>query len=196
MPWTSAPVPSTVVQWLFPGVLLRPHKVSLPATSSTSTSLLQVLLPWGLQKYLGPSGKAWLLSWRHTQNINSQSKLVTVSLAQDIAQKPLHGHHLRVCWTKLFIFALTPVIAPFKTHINKRLNKEKGWPKGPFRVLFCLCFKTSLSANLSYENEFCMQFHFYANQSHFHKNCSLLDSFKQRHKGLCDGLLTGRTTID
>ena len=24
--------------------------------------------------------------------------------------------------------------------------------------------------NLSYENEFCMQFHFHANQSHFHKN--------------------------
>ena len=28
----------------------------------------------------------------------------------------------------------------------------------------------SLSANLSYENEFCMQFNFHANQSHFHKN--------------------------
>ena len=24
--------------------------------------------------------------------------------------------------------------------------------------------------NLSYENDFCMQFHFHANQSHFHKN--------------------------
>ena len=24
--------------------------------------------------------------------------------------------------------------------------------------------------NLSYENEFCMRFHFHANQSHFHKN--------------------------
>ena len=38
--------------------------------------------------------------------------------------------------------------------------------------------------NLSYENEFCMQFHFYANQSHFHKNdFALRLALKQRHKG-------------
>ena len=57
---------------------------------------------------------------------------------------------------------------------------------GLFRVLLCLCFKTSLSANtnLSYENEFCMQFHFHANQSHFHKNgFALRLALKQRHKG-------------
>ena len=38
--------------------------------------------------------------------------------------------------------------------------------------------------NLSYENEFCMQFHFHANQSHFQKNgCALRLALKQRHKG-------------
>ena len=37
--------------------------------------------------------------------------------------------------------------------------------------------------NLSYENEFCMQFHFHANQSHFHKNgFTLRLALKQRHK--------------
>ena len=37
--------------------------------------------------------------------------------------------------------------------------------------------------NLSYENEFCMQFHFHANQSHFHKNgFALRLALKQRHK--------------
>ena len=38
--------------------------------------------------------------------------------------------------------------------------------------------------NLSYENEFCMQFHFHANQNHFHKNgFALRLPLKQRHKG-------------
>ena len=38
--------------------------------------------------------------------------------------------------------------------------------------------------NLSYENEFCTQFHFHANQSHFHKNGFALKlALKQRHKG-------------
>ena len=38
--------------------------------------------------------------------------------------------------------------------------------------------------NLSYENEFCVQFHFHANQSHFHKNgFALRLALKQRHKG-------------
>ena len=38
--------------------------------------------------------------------------------------------------------------------------------------------------NLSYENEFCMQFHFHANQSHFLKNgFALRLALKQRHKG-------------
>ena len=38
--------------------------------------------------------------------------------------------------------------------------------------------------NLSYENEFCMQFNFYANQSHFHKNgFALRLALKHRHKG-------------
>ena len=38
--------------------------------------------------------------------------------------------------------------------------------------------------HVSYENEFCMQFHFHANQSHFHRMVLHLDSLlKQRHKG-------------
>ena len=38
--------------------------------------------------------------------------------------------------------------------------------------------------NLSYENEFCMQFHFHANQNHFHKNgFALRLGLKQRHEG-------------
>ena len=49
-----------------------------------------------------------------------------------------------------------------------------------FRVLLCmcLCFKTSLSAKPF------MQFHFHANQSHFHKNdFALRLALKQRYKG-------------
>ena len=38
--------------------------------------------------------------------------------------------------------------------------------------------------NLLYENEFCVQLHFHANQSHFHKNgFALRLALKQRHKG-------------
>ena len=38
--------------------------------------------------------------------------------------------------------------------------------------------------NLSYENEFCTQFLFHANKSHFHKNgFALRLALKQRHKG-------------
>ena len=38
--------------------------------------------------------------------------------------------------------------------------------------------------NLSYENEFCMQFHSHANQNHFHNNSFALRlALKQRHKG-------------
>ena len=40
-----------------------------------------------------------------------------------------------------------------------------------------------INANLSYENEFCMQFHFHAIQSHFHKNgFTPILTLKQRHK--------------
>ena len=38
-----------------------------------------------------------------------------------------------------------------------------------------LCFKTSLSLNVSYENEFFMECNFYGNQSHFHRNDLHLD---------------------
>ena len=38
--------------------------------------------------------------------------------------------------------------------------------------------------DLSYENEFCMQFCFHANQSHFHKNgFALRLALKQGHEG-------------
>ena len=50
--------------------------------------------------------------------------------------------------------------------------------------------------NLSYENELCMQFHFHANQSHFHKNGSALRlALKQRHKGPQKWPISGRLTI-
>ena len=56
------------------------------------------------------------------------------------------------------------------------------WQIGHFRVLLCLCFKTSLSAKpFIYENEFCTQFHFHANLSHFNKNgFALRLALKQR----------------
>ena len=56
--------------------------------------------------------------------------------------------------------------------------------------------------NLSYENDFCMQFHFHANQSHFRKNGSALRlALKQRHKGtrkwpICDDRLKKTTFED
>ena len=44
--------------------------------------------------------------------------------------------------------------------------------------------------NLSCENEFYLQFHFHATQSHFHKNgFALRLALKQRHKGLGNELL-------
>ena len=42
----------------------------------------------------------------------------------------------------------------------------------------------SKCGNLSYENEFCIQFHFHANQSHSHKNgFAIRLALRQRHKG-------------
>ena len=38
--------------------------------------------------------------------------------------------------------------------------------------------------NLSYENEFCVQFHFHAKQSHFHNGFALGLALKQRRKGI------------
>ena len=58
--------------------------------------------------------------------------------------------------------------------------------KGHFRswVLSSLCFTTSLSAKPLIWRRVLMQFHFHANQSHFHKNDFALQlAFKQRHKG-------------
>ena len=53
---------------------------------------------------------------------------------------------------------------------------------GHFRVLLCLSFKTFHMKK--YENEFCMQFHSHANQSHFHNNgFALILALKQRHTG-------------
>ena len=47
-----------------------------------------------------------------------------------------------------------------------------------------LCFKTD-EQNLSCENEFCRQFHFFANQSHFHKNgFALKTSFETVAQGI------------
>ena len=47
---------------------------------------------------------------------------------------------------------------------------------------------------LSYENEFCMQFHFHANQKHFYKNgFALRLVLKRRHKGIGNGLLINMT---
>ena len=55
---------------------------------------------------------------------------------------------------------------------------------GHFQFLMCLCFKTSLSANPFIWKRLYMQFHFHANQSHFHKNgLALRLALKQRHKG-------------
>ena len=55
---------------------------------------------------------------------------------------------------------------------------------GHFRVLLCLCFKTSGSAKPFFWKWAFMQFHFHANQSRFHKNSFALRlALKQRHKG-------------
>ena len=43
---------------------------------------------------------------------------------------------------------------------------------------------SKLEQNLSHEIEFCMHFHFHANQSQFHKNGFALNlALKQMHKG-------------
>ena len=72
-------------------------------------------------------------------------------------------------------------LAVNKFHINRGCsNKEVGH----FRVLLCLCFKTSLKRNLSYENEFYVQFHFHANQNHVQNNgFAVRLALKRRHKG-------------
>ena len=49
--------------------------------------------------------------------------------------------------------------------------------------------------NLSHESEFCMQFHFHTNQSHFHENCfALRFTLKQSHKGTRKWLIECRKT--
>ena len=55
---------------------------------------------------------------------------------------------------------------------------------GHLGVLLCLCLKRVEVRNLSHQNEFCMQFHFHVNESHFHENgFALRLALKQRHKG-------------
>ena len=57
---------------------------------------------------------------------------------------------------------------------------------GHFRVLLCLCFKTSLSAKPFIWKWvlICILLYFHANQSHFHKNTFALRLvLNQRHKG-------------
>ena len=50
--------------------------------------------------------------------------------------------------------------------------------------------------NLSYENEFCMQFHFHTNKSHFHENgFALRLALKQRHNGTRKWPITLRTVL-
>ena len=70
-----------------------------------------------------------------------------------------------------------PVINTTYTADQERYYKEF------FIVLKKAISEFSCARNLSYENEFCMPFHFHANQSHFHKNgFALRLSLKQRHK--------------
>ena len=49
--------------------------------------------------------------------------------------------------------------------------------------------------NLSHENEFCMQFHFHANQSHFHNNGFALRLALKRAQGNSEMSYTGSTII-
>ena len=50
----------------------------------------------------------------------------------------------------------------------------------PFPSFLALLFQNESQS----ENEFCMQFHFHANQSHFHENgFTLRLALKLRHKG-------------
>ena len=54
---------------------------------------------------------------------------------------------------------------------------------GHFRVILCLCFKASLSANHSYENDFDLHENETACRTHFHmKGFALRLVLKQRHK--------------
>ena len=54
---------------------------------------------------------------------------------------------------------------------------------GHFRVLLCLCFKTSLSAKPFILKWVLLAVSFHANQSHFHENgFALRLALKQRHK--------------
>ena len=63
-------------------------------------------------------------------------------------------------------------------------STQQKFRMGHFLVPFCLRFKTSLSAKHSYENEFRLQVHFHANQTHFHKKgFALRLVLKQRHTG-------------
>ena len=48
----------------------------------------------------------------------------------------------------------------------------------------CASVSKRVYVHLSYENEFCIEFHFHAYQSHFHENGFALGlALKQRHKG-------------
>ena len=59
----------------------------------------------------------------------------------------------------------------------------QGTKIGHFRVPLCLCFKGSLSANYSYENDFYLHEKETACRTHFHmKGFALRLALKQRHK--------------
>ena len=89
------------------------------------------------------------------------------------------------------------VYKPHTTHNSSIRSKVVHWkpePEPAISMLYakheCLSLLSSLHCNegltleTSYENEFCVQFHFHANQSHFHNNgFALRLALKKRHRG-------------
>ena len=88
--------------------------------------------------------------------------------------------------SKIIIFVLSgmPSIASSKVskfcYSGKRGPGNETLKKRKERTAFYNRFQPSAGPG----NEFCMQFHFHANQSHFHKNgLALRLALKQRHRG-------------
>ena len=94
---------------------------------------------------------------------------------------------LQVCPVGHMTYTQAPVVYERKFSYFISLSR---WKLGHFRVLLCLCFKTSLSAKPFYENET-------AGGTHCHKKgFALRLVLKQRHKRTRKWPITPITNID
>ena len=114
---------------------------------------------------------------------------LTTAIEEQVAKRgqTIFGTKLKGCRHKVFhVFHSLQSVMAFRALNDASSEKRCPTSISHFRILLCVCFKTSLSAK-SFTGKWVLhEFHwdFHANQSHFHKNgFALRLALKQKHRG-------------